>query len=170
VTQAWVEQGYHRTEHAEIGTGPLHRYLDSPTVDRDCPNSETLRRAFRSIDIRRQRRSDGTLSLAVVRFEIPARYRHLETLRVSYARWDLSTVDWVDPQALTAVCSFMPLDKTANADGQRRRLHPLEPHQSNRLPQATTELPPLLRKLLADYAATGLPPSYLPKHDDQETS
>jgi len=29
-------------------------------------------------------------------------------------------------------------------------------------------LPPLLRKLLAEYAATGLPPAYLPKHDDPE--
>ena len=25
-----------------------------------------------------------------------------------------------------------------------------------------------LRKLLADYAATGLPPAFLPKHDDPE--
>jgi hypothetical protein len=30
-------------------------------------------------------------------------------------------------------------------------------------------LPPLLRKLLADYAATGKPPAYLPKDDDPET-
>jgi hypothetical protein len=31
-------------------------------------------------------------------------------------------------------------------------------------------LPPLLRKLLAEYAATGLPPAYLPKDADPEPS
>ena len=35
-------------------------------------------------------------------------------------------------------------------------------------PGSATTLPPLLRKLLAEYAATGLPPAYLPKHDDPE--
>jgi putative transposase len=39
-------------------------------------------------------------------------------------------------------------------------------------PPATARKPPgiapLLRALMADYAATGLPPAYLPKHDDEE--
>lgn len=171
ITQAWVEQEYHRTEHAEIGTFPLRRYLDSPNVGRNCPDSEALRRAFRSMDTRRQRRSDGTLSLAGIRFEVPARYRHLETLQISYARWDLSAVELIDPHTLTALCSLYPLDKTANAEGQRRRLDPLETNLPATPPQTGTELPPLLRKLLADYAATGRPPAYLPKHNaDQETS
>ena len=39
---------------------------------------------------RRQRRSDGTISLAGVRFEIPARYRPMQTLQISYVRWDLA--------------------------------------------------------------------------------
>jgi len=34
--------------------------------------------------------------------------------------------------------------------------------------QGSSELPPLLRKLMADYAATGLPPAYLPKTNQQE--
>jgi hypothetical protein len=28
---------------------------------------------------------------------------------------------------------------------------------------------PLLKQLMADYAATGLPPAYIPKHDDSST-
>jgi hypothetical protein len=32
------------------------------------------------------------------------------------------------------------------------------------------ELPPLLRKCLADYAATGRPPAYLPQPDSQAKS
>ena len=82
VTHAWVEQDYHRTTHSEIGTSPLRRYLDSPCVGRDCPNSDGLRRAFRCTETRRQRRSDGTISLAGKRFEIPSRYRHLEQVRL----------------------------------------------------------------------------------------
>lgn len=169
ITQAWVEQAYHRTLHSEIGVCPLRRYLDSPTVGRDCPGSETLRRAFRSLVTRRQRRSDGTLSLAGVRFEVPARYRHLQTLPVSYARWDLSAVDLIDPDTLNPLCSLHPLDKTANADAKRRRI------QSDEVPtfevsssRTSAALPPLLKKLLADYAATGLPPAYLPQHDEEE--
>lgn len=93
ITQAWVEQEYHRTRQPSIAVGPLRRYLDSASVGRDRPDSGTLSRAFRSLVTRRQRLRDGTLSLAGVRFEVPSRYRHLETLPVSDAGWDLSAVD-----------------------------------------------------------------------------
>ena len=168
ITQAWVEQDYHRGVHTEIATTPLKRYLDAPNVGRRCPDSETLRRAFRLRVQRRQRRSDATLSLEGKRFEVPARFGHLEHLHVAYARWDLSAVELVDPHSGTPLCPIYPLDKAANASGQRRRLTPqTEPTPT---PASATTLPPLLRKLLADYAATGLPPAYLPKHDDPEPS
>lgn len=160
ITQAWVERDYHREIHSEIGTTPLHRYLECPHVGRDCPNSATLRQAFRRTVTHRQRRSDGTLSLAGKRFEIPSRYRHLERPYVRYARWDLRSVDLIDPHTQEILCPLYPLDKAANASGQRRRLEQETPTAT---PQASSELPPLLRKLLADYAATGLPPAYLPK-------
>jgi transposase InsO family protein len=166
ITQAWVEQDYHRSHHSEIATTPLKRYLDAPNVGRPCPDSATVRRAFRLRVQRRQRRSDGTLSLAGKRFEVPARLRHLETLQVAYARWDLSAVEVVDPHTGTPLCPLYPLDKTANASGERRRLAPVSAPEP--LPAAGTALPPLLRKLLAEYAATGLPPAYLPKDPDAE--
>jgi hypothetical protein len=168
ITQAWVEQDYHRTTHSEIGTSPLRRYLDSPCVGRDCPDSDTLRRAFRCTVTRRQRRSDGTVSLAGKRFEVPSRYRHLERVRLHYARWDLSGVELIDPHTLKTLCRLYPLDKSANANGLRRALASAEPDQYPEPLSAPKELPPLLRKLLADYAATGRPPAYLPKHDDKE--
>jgi hypothetical protein len=76
-TQAWVEEEYHRTLHTEIGTTPLMHYLAGPNVRRDYPVSTVLSAAFRVKVARRQRHSDGTVSLAGERFEIPARYRHL---------------------------------------------------------------------------------------------
>jgi len=38
ITQAWVEQDYHRSVHSEIATTPLKRYLDAPNVGRPCPD------------------------------------------------------------------------------------------------------------------------------------
>ena len=123
-TQAWTEQEYHRTHHTEIGTTPLAHYLAGPNVRRDCPGSAVLAAAFRVEVARRQRRSDGTVSLAGARFEIPAAYRHLVQVRLRYARWDLTRVDLVDARAGQILCALRPLDKSANADGQRRALTP----------------------------------------------
>jgi putative transposase len=125
-----------------------------------------VRRAFRCRVERRQRKSDGTLTLEGKRFEVPARLRHLEALHLAYARWDLSGVEVVDPHSGCVLCPLYPLDKAANASGERRRLVPVPAPQL--LPERAPTLPPLLRKLLAEYAATGLPPAYLPKDPDPE--
>ena len=173
-TQAWVELEYTHRRHAELSTSPLQRYLEGPDVGRASPSSEELRRAFRRRVGRTQRRSDGTISLEGRRFEVPSRYRHLERVWVRYARWDLSAVDLVDARSGAILCALYPLDKTKNADGLRRRLDPVSPDAA--APDAAAapadEVAPLLRKLMADYAATGLPPGYLPQNrtEDQEES
>ena len=161
-TCAWVEQEYHRTHHAEIGQTPLARYLAGPDVARPCPGSAELAAAFRIELARRQRRSDGTVSLAGQRFEIPARYRHLYQVHLRYARWDLTRVDLVDARTGALLCPVKPLDKAANAEGQRRVL---APPAIDTTPMPSSGIAPLMRKLLADYAATGLPPAYLPAPD-----
>jgi len=168
ITQVWVEQEYHHNKHTEIGMTPLRRYLNATGVGRDCPDSQTLRQAFRCTVTRRQRRSDSTVSLAGKRFEIPARYRHIERPQIRYARWDLSRVDLIDAHTQKILCPLYPLDKSANASGQRRVLEQTESMVS--LPQQRNELPPLLRKLMADYAATGMPPAYLPKPPSESES
>ncbi len=161
-TQAWVEQEYHRTVHTELQATPLARYLAGPTVARPCPDSAVLTDAFRIEVQRRARRADGTLSLEGMRFEIPARLRHLSVVQVRYARWDLSRVDLVDARTGAVLCPIRPLDKAANASGQRRRLDRAGQDVS---PLPPTGVAPLLRELLAEYAATGLPPAYLPSHE-----
>jgi putative transposase len=163
ITQVWVEQEYHQRRHAEIGMTPLRRYLDAAEVGRECPDSATLQRAFCTTVSRRQRRSDGSISLSGKRFEIPNRYRHLERPQVRYARWDLRLVELLDPHTQAALCPLYPVDKTANASGQRRALNTVEPQPPATVLSGGNELPPLLRKLLADYAATGRPPAYLPQ-------
>ena len=165
-TQAWVEQEYHRTVHSELDATPLARYLAGPSVGRDCPTATALSAAFRLEVARRQRRADGTVSLQGGRFEILARYRHLGQVHLRYARWDLTAVDLVDPRSGAILCPIKPLDKSANADGQRKRLTPAAVDLS---PTPPTGMAPLLRQLLTDYAATGLPPAYLPTTDKDLT-
>jgi hypothetical protein len=166
-TQAWVEGEYHRQRHEEIGTTPLQRYLSAPSLARECPSIEALRAAFRIQIARTQRRSDGTVSLQARRFEVPNRYRHLDRLALRYARWDLSLVDLVDPSTDTILCALLPLDKSANADAHRRTL---ENPVRTAVPRESTGMAPLLKKLLADYAATGLPPAFLPTDTDSDSN
>jgi putative transposase len=165
-TQAWLEKEYHHKRHSELDCTPIQRYLEGPEVGRASPTSETLRRAFRILLRRKQRRSDGTLSLAGQRFEIPSRFRHLEYLQLQYARWDLSFVELIDVHDNTILCRLYPLDKSANASGLRRALN--ETPNANE-PPAPSGIAPLLQQLMADYAATGFPPAYIPKDDLNNT-
>jgi putative transposase len=163
-TQAWVEIEYHRAVHRETRSSPVERFAQAPDVLRSSPSSESLRDAFRLETKRSQRQSDGTISLEGVRFEIPARYRHFREVVVRYARWDLGRVDLVDDRGGTILAPIYPLDKSANADGRRAFVGPdrtdAPPEGSRR---ENSELPPLLKKILQDYSATGMPPAYLPK-------
>ncbi len=123
-----------------------------------------LREAFRLQSKRRQRQSDGTISLEGVRFEIPARYRHFRDVVVRYARWDLGRVHLVDANSGATLAPIYPLDRRANADGQRL-LFPADtavaPTDDSQRPD--NQMPPLLKRILAEYSATGTPPAYLPK-------
>ena len=158
-THAWIEREYHHANHSEIGGTPLKRYLAGPDVRRECPASNALRAAFRIGVTRAQRRSDGTVSLDGTRFEIPSAYRHLQRVHLRYARWDLSRVDLVDADSDAVLCPLRPLDKAANADGQRHRLDAVNAEPP---PASAPGIAPLLRQLLAEHAATGLPPAWIP--------
>ncbi|MGH7897450.1 MAG: IS481 family transposase [Candidatus Binatia bacterium] len=166
-TQAWVELEYNRKVHSETGQTPLARFLAGPDVGRPSPSSEQLRLAFMAEERRTQRKSDGTVSLEGRRFEIPSRYRHLDRVTVRWARWDLGHVYLVDERTATVLCRLFPLDRTANADGVRRTLEPVATVLS--APPIEPGIAPLLEKLIADYAATGLPPAYLPKEEPTAT-
>jgi hypothetical protein len=61
------------------------------------------------------------------------------------------------------------LDRQANADGHRAAIapesQPLPPDDGQR---PDGQLPPLLKKILEEYSATGMPPAYLPKKSDSQ--
>jgi transposase InsO family protein len=166
-TQAHVELEYHRKEHREIGTAPLRRYLDGKDVGRASPSGEEIRRAFRIREWRRVRRSDLTVSVEAVRYEVPSRYRNMEKVCVAYARWDLASVDMIDPETRSVVATLYPVDKAKNADG-RRRAHEDSLAIGEEAEPVETGIAPLLKRLMEEYRATGLPPAYLPM--DRRTS
>lgn len=165
---AWIEFEYHRKIHSELGETPLDRYLKGPTLGRPCPDTSILRKAFCAQVVRKQRKSDGTFSLDGHRFEVPSQYRHLEVIHVSYARWDLSHVILVDPHSTLHLDTLYPQDKSANAQGLRRTLRKSQDSQIPTNP-VTSGIAPLLKDLMAQYAATGLPPAYLPKEEGEKT-
>lgn len=160
-TQAWVEMEYNREVHSEISQAPLARWLDGPAVGRESPTPDDLRLAFTAGETRSQRTSDGTASIEGVRFEIPSRFRHLRKLHLRYASWDLTHVWLVDERTGAVLSRLYPLDKARNADGFRGVIKPAAPEAL----QQPAGIAPLLRKLMTEYAATGLPPAYIPKEE-----
>jgi hypothetical protein len=171
-TQAWVEIEYNRGVHRETSCSPVARFAHAPDVLRTSPTSDSLRDAFRLEVKRSQRQSDGTISLDGVRFEIPARYRHFREISVRYARWDLGRVDLVDERSGIILAPIYPLDKSANADGRRAVIQSADsdvPSEEPRPRRAGGELPPLLKQILKEYSATGMPPAYLPKTSPEDS-
>jgi putative transposase len=73
-------------------------------------------------------------------------------------------VHLVDERTGAVLDRLYPLDRVRNSDGQRRALEPLGAPAAYAGPPAPA-VPPLMTKLLSDYAALGLPPAYLPKDE-----
>ncbi len=168
-TLAWIELEYNRKKHAELASEtPMQRYMSVLHVGRSCPSTQVLTRAFTAAISRTQRRSDGTITVQGVRFEVNSAYRHLKHITLRYAPWDLSRIFQVDPCSGEFITELYPIDKQRNADGCRRRKASLAtdtPVVSKQKNAKHHDMAPLLSQLIAQYAATGLPPAYLPKDE-----
>jgi hypothetical protein len=168
-TQIWVESEYHRKVHSETDQTPAQRYINGKDMSRPAPSATQLHEAFTIQINRRQRQSDGTLTVDGVRFEVPSRYRSLRQVCVRYASWNLSHVYLSDPRSGQVLCKLYPVDKHKNADGRRRHKTPLlDNTKSKQSYEPSGQMAPLLSKLIAEYAATGLPPAYLPKDEESK--
>ena len=161
--QAWIEQDYQRKKHREIKTPPLQRMLNGHDVSRPTPKSDILHLAFTRRIQRSPRRSDGTVTVDGIRYELAARFAHLHKVILRTARWDKSRMTLVDPNTDAPLARLLPQDKTKNASARRRVIN-----SNPDIPASNSSddpLPALLRQWLAEYAATGLPPAYLPKEE-----
>ncbi len=169
ITQAWIEQGYNRERHEEIGQTPLERFLQGTDISRPAPESRLMDLAFTRKQTRRQRRSDGTLVIEGVRFEVPSRFQELENLSIRYVAWDLTRALLINPETDESLAVIHPLDKTKNAEGRRRQKSSYREDETPLTPDQP--FPPLMRKYLAEYAVSGLPAAYLPltRTDEEAT-
>jgi putative transposase len=158
--QAWVEQDYHRRQHREIDSTPLERMLNGPEVARPAPDSDFLQMCFTRRIKRTPRCSDATVVVDGIRFELPVRFGHLPSVILRAPSWDKSRMILIDPRTDAPLAMLLPLDKSKNAGCMRRAIAVDNPAETPADP-----MPALLRKWLADYAATGLPPAYLPKEE-----
>lgn len=176
ITQAWIEIDYNKSIHSETGQTPVDRFLHGKSVLRSAPDGSSLRLSFRRDETRSQRKSDGTISLEGKRFEIPSAYKSLTRVTVRYAQWDLRDIHLIDPKTQAVLSSIYPLDKKKNAEGLRRSVAAKPKAVANEVQINEEEpRPPLLQKIMAEYAASGLPPAYIvdqKKHGqlDEETN
>ena len=159
VTQAWVEMEYNRAVHSETKERTVDRWLNGKSVLRTAPETSVLNLSFRRDEPRTQRRSDGTISILGKRFEIPQAFRSLSRVTVRFAEWDLREVHLIDSRTQAMLTPLYPLDRKKNADGLRRRIGTT--HEIAVKPADNKGLPPLLQKIMAEYAASGLPPAYI---------
>lgn len=166
-TQAWSEMEYNRSRHQEINCSPVDKLLKGPDSSRPTPDSEKMTFAFTIQESRVQRKSDGTIQVKGVRFEVPSRFRHFDRLHIRFQSWNLSHAWLVDERDATILAKIYPQDKIKNAEGRRRTVAPM----LDDLPDPDSKAdpyPPLLRKLLGEYAATGIPPAYIPLEASNE--
>jgi len=161
VSTAWVEMEYNRSVHSETSAAPVARWFNSKSVLRSAPkDGDVIKLSFRRDEMRTQRRSDGTVSILGKRFEIPSAYRAIPRLRVRYAQWDLSRVDLVDERTEAAISPIYLLDRRKNSEGLRKKIN--SSWNSESTLKSNEQWPPLLQSIIAEYAATGFPPAYIP--------
>jgi len=164
-TCAWVEMEYNCRVHDEIKMTPRERFSSSKSVLKPALLGEQLREAFRLKIRRKIRKTDMSVCIEGRRFEIPSVYRCLETAVIAYARWDFGFMHLIDERSGDALCRLYPVDKSSNAEGMRRVVsQETAPQESG----VSSELPPLLSKLMADFSETGLPFPYMKKHQRKE--
>jgi hypothetical protein len=168
LTLLWIEGEYHHSLHSEIHTTPISRFSNDTSVLRNSPSSDKLRAAFVCEVDRLQRKSDGTMSLEGVRFEIPSAYRHHKNLLIHYTSWDLSYVFLVDPMTSKPLARLFPLDKSKNNNGKRASQVPVN---KTRVPMSdlTQQLPAQMRYLLKQSQLQSMPPAYIPQTDKNES-
>lgn len=166
-TQAWIEVGYNQKPHDELGMSPYHRYNRDDNGHRVCPRSSELTEVFARQITRRPRRFDATIVIDGVRFAIPWQYRHIERVVVRYIAWDLSSAHLMDPDGEKVVARILPLDKKGNSTGIRRAVAVPEITPSD---NPEDETAPLLKQMLEEYAATGLPSAYIPSPEKGKTN
>lgn len=164
LTGIWIEQEYNANVHSELKQSPVNKWLESEKVTRPSPSLTVLRQCFRREIVRRVRRSDATFTIDSKRFEIlPLAYRGQRKIHIQYAKWDFTNVDLVDPKTKVILTPAYPIDLKQNSDRKRQVISEMKKDDSH-------DIPPLLQKMMSEFAMTGIPPAYIPLSETQNDS
>lgn len=165
VTLAWLEKDYQSTTHSEISQTPKDRFVKGVCAARPVPAWEEMEKLFCVDSTRKVRHSDGTIQMNGVRFEIPNHWRHFDEVTLRYASWNPSRLWLVDKETKKILHRLWPVNLEKNSDGRRRAVSSV-PGEIPRNLKPTNEMAPLLRKMVEDYAATGLPQMFMNNDTD----
>ena len=166
-----MEIEYNRAVHRETASTPVDRFAHAADVLRRSPSSESLRDAFRLEttedsaserwhDLGRGRavRDPGTVS------SLPRTRPYGTPAGISAgSTWSTAAAESSSPPSTRWT---RPPTPTAAAPLLRPRRS--EAVQENR-PGKDGAMPPLLKQILREYSAPGLPPAYLPKTPPSST-
>ncbi len=161
-TQAWVEKEYNNRIHSETKQEPIKRYIESEDVLRPSPSYDDLNRIFRRTVTRNLRKTDGTITIDGVRYQVPQHLRHMHKLSLRYICWDSSYVTITDPDTKVDIVDIYPVNKTLNSIKRNRKDigaadTPIKSDVSS------SSVPPLLERLLNEYKQeTGNIAGYIP--------
>lgn len=125
-TTAWILQDYHKSIHSELKETPENVFFNAQRVLERRVSKEMMDRAFRHKITRQVHKGTGSVQVDGVRFQLPKAYRHLKSVVLRYARWNLSSIELVDSQSGVHVSDLYPVNKALNAMGRRGELHPEE--------------------------------------------
>ena len=168
-TQAWVEQEYQRTEHSEIGCStPGALSSPAPMCARMPRSQDTARGLPHGAHPHPARAAMAPSAWTAGASRFP-RATGICNACICATRAGICAASILSTPAAAASCarstrSTSPPTPVASAARSNRSA---VARSADRL---SPGIAPLLRKLMADYAATGLPPAYLPTDHDMSLS
>ena len=163
-----MEIEYNHSVHRETASSPVDRFAQSLHVLRPSPSSESLHDAFRLETTRTpasERWNDLTRGCAVRGSStVPSLPRCHPALRPLGPRPSRSGRPAQRDDSGSHLSNRQNRKRRWSPRRDRARssstCRPIDPAQANR---TKGELPPLLKRILEEYSATGMPPAYLPK-------
>ena len=118
-----------------------------------------LKCSFRIKITRNIRKTDATITLDGVRFQVPQCYVHMDSLLLRYARWDLGEAEVLCPDTHKILCFIFPVNKILNSNAARKNIEgklPIQEMDSQEdkdfLDLDTDHFPPLLAHCLKKHA------------------
>ncbi len=162
-TVVWTEKDYNHKTHDELKDTPANRFATGKNVGRSSKSFSDLKKVFCRDITRKQRRTDGTITIDTVRFEIPNRFRTLNELLIRYTPWDLSCAYIVDPKSTDIIEKILPENRNRNYFQGRRTLSKI----SSETPESTPkdDIAPLLKKYLQEFEDIYKQLPYIPKDE-----